>query len=201
MQLLVATRNRHKLKELRDLLTELDLDLISSADVPGLQEIVEDAGTLRENAIKKAVETAKFAKKLTIADDTGLEVSTLNGEPGVRSARYAGEKATYHENNKKLLAAMAGFPMEKRAASFRCVVAIADETGLVDAVEGVCNGVIVPEERGGGGFGYDPLFIPDGQVKTFAEISPDVKNRISHRAKALQKAWAVLSRYLREHGS
>jgi XTP/dITP diphosphohydrolase len=200
MQLLVATRNRHKLKELREILAELNLDLLSSADVPGLHEIVEDAATLRDNAIKKAVETARFAKKLTLADDTGLEVVALNGEPGVRSARFAGEKVSYHENNKKLLKLMGGLPMEKRAASFRCVVAIADENGLVDAVEGVCNGVIVPEERGGGGFGYDPLFIPDGQVKTFAEISPDVKNRISHRAKALQKAWAVLSRYLREHG-
>ena len=88
--------------------------------------------------------------------------------------------------------------MEKRAARFRCVVAVADEKGLVDTVEGICNGLIVEEERGGGGFGYDPLFIADGQVKTFGELSPDVKNRISHRAKAMQKAWAVLSRYLRE---
>jgi XTP/dITP diphosphohydrolase len=201
MQLLVATRNSHKLKELRALLKDLDLDVLSSADVPGLAEVVEDADTLRENAIKKAVETARFAKKLTLADDTGLEVVALNGGPGVRSARFAGEKATYYENNKKLLAALAGLPMEKRAASFRCVVAVADENGLVDTVEGVCNGVIVDEERGGGGFGYDPLFIPDGQVKSFGELSPDVKNRISHRAKALQKAWAVLSRYLREHNA
>jgi XTP/dITP diphosphohydrolase len=88
--------------------------------------------------------------------------------------------------------------MDKRSARFRCVVAVADANGLVDVVEGICNGMIVDAERGGGGFGYDPLFIPDGQVKTFAELSPDVKNRISHRAKALQKAWAVLSRYLRE---
>jgi XTP/dITP diphosphohydrolase len=126
-------------------------------------------------------------------------VDVLNGEPGVRSARYAGEEATDYENIKKLLANLHGLPMEKRAARFRCVVAVADENGLVEAVEGICNGVIIDEERGGGGFGYDPLFIPDGQVKTFAELSPDVKNRISHRSKALQKAWAVLSRYLREH--
>jgi len=89
--------------------------------------------------------------------------------------------------------------VEKRSARFRCVIAIADEKGLVDTVEGICNGVIVDQERGGGGFGYDPLFIPDGQVKSFGELSPDVKNRISHRAKALQKALAVLSRYVREH--
>jgi len=197
MQLLVATRNRDKLKEISAILAELELDVISVADRKGLPEIVEDAPTVRDNAVKKAVETAKAAKMLTLADDTGLEVDALNGEPGVRSARYASEEASYHENNRKLLAALHGVSAEKRTARFRCVVAIADENGLVDTVEGICNGVIVDQERGGGGFGYDPLFIPDGQVKSFGELSPDVKNRISHRAKALQKALAVLSRYVR----
>jgi len=201
MQLLVATRNKHKLKEIAAILEELKLDLRSAADIPGLADVIEDAATVRDNAIKKAVETAKFAKMLTIADDTGLEVDALNGEPGVRSARYAGDDASYFENNKKLLANLQGVPSEKRTARFRCVIAIADEKGLVECVEGICNGAIIADEKGGGGFGYDPLFIADGQVKTFAEISPDVKNRISHRGKALQKAWAVLSRYLREHTS
>ncbi len=200
MQLLVATRNRDKLKEIADILADLELEVVSLADRKGLPEVVEDAPTVRDNAIKKAVETAKAAKMLTLADDTGLEVDALNGEPGVRSARYANEKASYHENNKKLLAALRGLATEKRTAHFRCVAAIADENGLVDTVEGICNGVIIEDERGGGGFGYDPLFIPDGQVKTFGELSPEVKNRISHRAKALQKAWAVLSRYVRERG-
>jgi XTP/dITP diphosphohydrolase len=200
MQLLVATRNRDKLKEISALLADLNFEVLAAADRPGIPEVVEDAATVRDNAIKKAVETAKAAKLLTLADDTGLEVDALNGEPGVRSARYAGDKATYHENNKKLLAALHGVELKKRTASFRCVVAIADANGLVDTVEGICNGVIVEELRGGGGFGYDPLFVPDGQVKTFGELSPDVKNRISHRAKALQKAWAVLSRYVREKG-
>ncbi len=201
MQLLVATRNRHKLKEIEAILAELKLELRCSADMAGLGDVKEDADSIRDNAIKKAVETAKAAKMLTLADDTGLEVDALDGEPGVKSARYAGEEATYHENNKKLLAAMHGVPVEKRTARFRCVVAIADANGLVDTVEGICNGTLLEEERGGGGFGYDPLFIPDGQVKTFGELSPDVKNRISHRAKALQKAFAVLSRYLREKGA
>jgi XTP/dITP diphosphohydrolase len=199
MQLLVATRNRDKLRELRELLKELDLEIISANDV-NVPEVVEDAPTVRENAIKKAVETAKAAKKLTLADDTGLEVDALNGEPGVRSARFAGDNVSYPENNKKLLKMMQGVPAEKRTARFRCVVAIADENGLVDTVEGICNGVIVEDERGGGGFGYDPLFIPDGQTKTFGELTAEVKNRISHRAKATQKAWAVLSRYLRTKG-
>ena len=201
MQLLVATRNKHKLKEIREVLAELNLDIIGADDVRGLPEIEENLPTIRENAIKKAVETAKVAKRLTLADDTGLEVDALKGEPGVRSARFAGEGVTYHENNKKLLGLMEGVPMEKRAASFRCVIAIADENGLYDVAEGICNGVILEEERGCNGFGYDPLFIPGGQVKTFGEMIAEVKNRISHRGKALQKTWAVLSRYQREKGT
>ena len=201
MQLLVASRNKHKLKELAGLLQDLPLEAIPASGIRGLPEIVEDGATIRDNAMKKAVETARVAKKLTLADDTGLEVDALKGEPGVRSARFAGEDATYHENNKKLLERLAGVPYDKRTARFRCVVAIADENGLCECVEGICNGTILEAERGGGGFGYDPLFIADGQTKTFAELSPEVKNRISHRAKAMQKAWAVLSRYLREHSA
>ena len=200
MQLLLATRNKDKLKELRVLLKDLPLEVVSANDVRDLPEVVEDAPTVRDNAAKKAVEMARASKKLTLADDTGLEVDALSGAPGVRSARFAGEKATYHENNKELLRHLDGVPYDKRSARFRCVVAIADEQGLYDCVEGICNGVIIEAERGGGGFGYDPLFIADGQTKTFGELSPDVKNRISHRAKALEKAWAVLSRYLREKG-
>lgn len=180
------------------MLRDLQLEVISAADMPKLPEIDEDGATVRDNAIKKAVEMARAAKKLTLADDTGLEVDALKGAPGVRSARFAGEKATYHENNKKLLKMLEGVAYDKRSARFRCVVAIADKNGLYDCVEGICNGTIIEAERGGGGFGYDPLFIADGQTKTFAGISPEVKNRISHRAKAMQKAWAVLSRYLRE---
>jgi XTP/dITP diphosphohydrolase len=201
MQLLLATRNKHKLKELASLLQDLQLDVVSTADMPNLPGVVEDGATVRDNAIKKAVQTAKMARKLTLADDTGLEVDALKGEPGVRSARYAKEDATYHENNKKLLQQLEGVAYEKRTARFRCVVAIADENGLYECVEGICNGTILEAERGGGGFGYDPLFLADGQTKTFSELSPEVKNRISHRAKAMQKAWAVLSRYLREKSS
>ena len=198
MKLLVATRNKHKLREIREILAELNLDIVSSADIAGLPEIVEDAPTIRENAIKKAVETARFAGMLTLADDSGLEVDALNGAPGVHSARYASAEASYFENNKKLMRELRAVPLEKRTARFRCVAAVADANGLVDTVEGISNGVIIETERGACGFGYDPLFIPDGQVKTFAELTPEVKNRISHRAKALHKAWAVLSRYLRE---
>ena len=200
MQLLLASRNRDKLKELTAMLHDLQLDVLSLADVPNLPGVVEDGATIRDNAVKKAVQMARMAKKLTLADDTGLEVDVLKGEPGVLSARFAGDDATYHENNKKLLQMLEGVAYEKRTARFRCVVAIADENGLYDTVEGICNGAILEAERGGSGFGYDPLFIADGQTKTFAELSLEVKNRISHRAKAMQKAWALLSRYLREKG-
>jgi XTP/dITP diphosphohydrolase len=198
MQLLLASRNRDKLKELTAMLQDLQLDALSLADMPKLPGVVEDGATIRDNAVKKAVQMARMAKRLTLADDTGLEVDVLKGEPGVRSARFASDDATYHENNKKLLQLLDGVAYEKRTARFRCVVAIADENGLYECVEGICNGTILEAERGGGGFGYDPLFLADGQTKTFAELSPEVKNRISHRAKAMQKAWAVLSRYLRE---
>ena len=134
------------------------------------------------------------------SDDTGLEVDALHGAPGVRSARFAGESASYTDNNKKLLADMDGVSIDKRTARFRCVVALADENGLVEVVEGICNGAILSEEKGGNGFGYDPLFQADGQVKSFGELSDAMKNRISHRAKALQKAWAALSRYKRKRG-
>ncbi|MGD0059194.1 MAG: RdgB/HAM1 family non-canonical purine NTP pyrophosphatase [Verrucomicrobiia bacterium] len=200
MQLLLASRNRDKLKELTAMLHDLQLDVLSLADVPNLPGVVEDGATIRDNAVKKAVQMARMAKKLTLADDTGLEVDVLKGEPGVLSARFAGDDATYHENNKKLLKMLEGVAYEKRTARFRCVVAIADENGLYDCAEGICNGTILEAERGGGGFGYDPLFLADGQTKTFAELSLEVKNRISHRAKAMQKAWALLSRYLREKG-
>jgi XTP/dITP diphosphohydrolase len=200
MQLLLASRNRDKLKELTAMLHDLQLDALSLADMPNLPGVVEDGATIRDNAVKKAVQMARMAKKLTLADDTGLEVDALKGEPGVRSARFAGDEATYHKNNKKLLKLLEGVAYEKRTARFRCVVAIADENGLYDSVEGICNGTILEAERGGSGFGYDPLFLADGQTKTFAELSPEVKDRISHRAKAMQKAWAVLSRYLREKG-
>src|ERR1700675_4297739 len=136
MQLLVASRNKHKLKELTALLKDLPMDAVPATDSRVLAESVEDGATIRDNAIKKAVETARVAKKLTLADDTGLEGDALKGEPGGRAGRFAGEEATYHENNKKLLEKLAGVAYDKRTARFRCVVAIADENGLCECVEG-----------------------------------------------------------------
>src|ERR1035438_3824076 len=146
MQFLVASRNKHKLKELAGLLQDLPLETVPASSIRGLPEIVEDGATIRDNAIKKAVETARVAKKLTLADDTGLEVDALKGEPGVRSARFAGEDATYHENNKKLLERLKGVPYDKRTARFRCVVAIADENGFGECVEGILKGGVPPAQ-------------------------------------------------------
>ena len=193
MQLLLATRNRDKLKELTAMLQDLQLDALSLADMPNLPGVVEDGATIRDNAVKKAVQIAKMAKKLTLADDTGLEVDALKGEPGVRSARFASDDATYHENNKKLLKLLEGVAYEKRTARFRCVVAIADENGLYDSVEGICNGTILEAERGGSGFGYDPLFLADGQTKTFAEMLPGEKDACSHRAIAVKDLFTQLN--------
>jgi XTP/dITP diphosphohydrolase len=201
MRLLIASRNKNKVREIGEMLKDLKLDIFSSADIPSLPEIKEDKKTTRENAIKKALETAKHAAQkgdfLVLADDSALEVDALAGEPGVKSARFAGEKCTGHDNNVKLLGLMQKIPQEKRGARFRCVLAIArtsPKPELIEAVEGICVGAIAFEERGGGGFGYDPIFIPDGQVKTFAELSPAVKNRISHRARAVEKARLILER-------
>jgi XTP/dITP diphosphohydrolase len=148
---------------------------------------------LKGNAEKKAIEIAQAVGCWSLADDSGLEVTALNGAPGVYSARYAGDECSYNLNNEKLLTELQG--VEDRSARFRTVIALSDPEGNVQTLEGICPGHIIVERRGTNGFGYDPLFIPDGYTETFAELDVAVKNRISHRARALQKAaieWADL---------
>jgi len=186
MNLLIATRNAHKLEEIRAIFQLKNLTLFSAFDFPDIPDVVEDGKTLEENAIKKAVEMAKAAQCWTLADDSGLEVSALDGAPGVFSARYADDTCSYEKNNEKLLAELA--EKKDRTAQFRTVIALSDSTGNVQTVEGICSGKIIDQLRGENGFGYDPLFVPDGYEKTFAELSSAEKNNISHRAKALQKA-------------
>lgn len=195
MRLLIATRNRHKLQEIRSLVAAPEvtlLDLTSRSDLP---DVEEDGDTFVANAIKKAVAMARAARLWALADDSGLEVSSLGGEPGVRSARYAGEPVDYGANNAKLLQALAGH--EDRRACFRCVVALADPEGEVRTVEGRCEGRIIESLRGAEGFGYDPLFIPTGYERTFAEMDAETKNRISHRGHALQAAASSWGEMLR----
>ncbi len=149
-------------------------------------EVEEDGSTFESNAIKKAVTAARSTGEWCLADDSGLEVDFLNGAPGVRSARYAGEPVSYRANNAKLLTEMTG--AVDRRARFCCVVALSSRSGVVRTVAGFCSGHIIHEPRGTEGFGYDPLFVPDGQTLTFAELGEAVKNGISHRSRALARA-------------
>jgi XTP/dITP diphosphohydrolase len=182
----LATRNPDKIKEIRIILDRPHLELVSLLDFPDMGEIVEDGNTLEANALKKARESFQWTQIPSIADDTGLEVNALDGAPGVRSSRFAGEGASYRDNCEKLLQLLKGVTADKRTAQFRCVVAYADSDEEF-YVEGICEGTILDAYRGQGGFGYDPLFYLPGIGKTFAEISAEEKNRISHRGIAFRK--------------
>ena len=193
MRLLIATANPHKLEEIRAILDAPGLELVGLGAFPEAPGVVEDADSFEGNAAKKAREMAAFSGMWTLADDSGLEVDVLGGAPGVYSARYAGEPADYARNNAKLLAALNG--KTDRGARFRCVIALCSPDGDVRTVEGRCEGCIAATPAGDNGFGYDPLFIPDGYRQTFAELAPAGKNRISHRGAALaaaRKAWTGL---------
>ncbi len=194
--LVLATRNKGKKREIISLLADLPFKILALDDFPDAPEVLEDAPTFRANAVKKAVEMAKFTGRLTMADDSGIEVDALGGKPGVHSARFASQSATDRENNKKLLEMMRTVPEERRGASYRCAIAIATPEGLVDVVEGSCEGRIGVEEKGCQGFGYDPLFVRLDYNKTFAELDPSIKNRVSHRARALERARLVLEKIL-----
>lgn len=188
-KLVIASRNPHKIEELQQILNPMGIQVLSTQDFPELQEVEEDKETLEGNALKKARYVAGETGLPAISDDTGLEVDALGGSPGVYSARYAGENATYQDNVDKLLKEMDG--KKNRAAQFRTVAALVDGEAEY-TFEGICRGVIFFEERGEGGFGYDPVFKPKGYEQTFAELSSAVKNEISHRGRAIQKFVAFL---------
>lgn len=198
-RLLLATRNRDKVKEIAQALTGLPVELVPAEKWGNLPDIEEDHDTLIGNAVKKAVTLARITNIPTLADDTGLEVDALNGAPGVHSSRYSGERATYDENVDKLLHEMRNVPDDKRGARFRCVIALA-VGDQVETVEGVCEGTIARERHGNGGFGYDPVFIVHGLDKSFAELTLEEKNKISHRGVALQKARLVLAQKFSKNG-
>lgn len=167
---------------------------------PSIGPTEEDEPTLEGNALKKAREVFAKSGLPSVADDTGLEVYYLNGEPGVFSSRYSGPGATYDSNCRKLLDSLRGVPPWRRGARFRCVLAFVAPWDVVRIAEGVCEGKIIETKRGTGGFGYDPLFLPVGSGQTFAEMDPPTKNRISHRGKALEALKTELLEYFKTHG-
>jgi XTP/dITP diphosphohydrolase len=227
--LVVATGNRGKLEELRALLADLPVQVMSVSEVMHAPpHVVEDGATFEENAVRKAMAIARATLMLTVADDSGLEVDVLDGRPGVRSARFAHDRATDAENNAALLAALAslcdpvggqlpsGAPAmsdgpqpeatggQRFRARFRCVLAVVDpftHGGEPRTVTGVCEGAVIRAPRGSGGFGYDPLFVVDGTDRTMAELAPDEKNRLSHRARAFAALGPLLQQILRERAA
>ncbi|MDA8132969.1 MAG: RdgB/HAM1 family non-canonical purine NTP pyrophosphatase [Elusimicrobia bacterium] len=184
--LVIATFNSHKLREIRAILPGLPAELKALSDFPGAAPAEEDGATLLDNAVKKAFAAARFTGSWALADDTGLEVDALNGAPGVRSARYAGEEADPARNSARLLTELAGLPPERRTARFACVVALASPSGEVVTARGTLEGRITGLPRGANGFGYDPLFEPAGGSRTLAELREEEKNAVSHRAAALR---------------
>lgn len=192
--IVVASRNEHKIEELKSTLAQLGIELKSALDFPQLSEVVEDKPTLEGNAVKKAKYVYEETSIPALADDTGLEVDALDGRPGVFSARYAGEKASYQKNTDKLLKELSGVESKDRGAQFRTVVAFVSDDGIY-TFEGVCRGEILKEPRGNKGFGYDPVFRPEEYEQTFAELDAGEKNRISHRGRAIQKFYSWLSEH------
>ncbi len=181
--LVLATQNEGKIAEFRGLLADFDVEIRSLKDHGPIPQVAEDGETFEDNAIKKAQFTAKILGLPALADDSGLMVKALGGMPGVLSARFAGEDATDEANNLKLLKAMAG--TTERSATFVCVIAISAPSGAVRLYKGTCDGLIAHELTGDRGFGYDPLFCYPPLKKTFAQMSPEEKNRMSHRGRAM----------------
>lgn len=186
-KILLATANRGKIKEIKHILEGLDIEIVTLDDYPGLRLPPEDGSTFRENALVKARAAASETGVAALADDSGLEVDFLGGLPGIRSARYAGDGASDRDNWLKLLKELEGVGREKRRARFRCAVALVWPDGAEEVFEGSFEGVISEEPKGTHGFGYDPVFFIPGMKKTAAELTPDEKNSVSHRAKALEK--------------
>jgi XTP/dITP diphosphohydrolase len=196
LKIVIATSNQNKLRELKELLKSFDVQLLSLTDFPDCSPVVEDGESFAENALKKAQTICAHTGLLTIADDSGLEVDCLEGRPGIFSARYAGEGADDRKNYEKLQKEIEGVAPEQRGARFRCVLAIAAPSGRQRIVEGEYRGFIITKPRGENGFGYDPVFLDTISGLTFAEMKPDQKNQISHRARALHELVKILPEFL-----
>ncbi len=200
-QIVLATRNHHKKQELVALLQDVSVPIRTLDDFPGAPDVVEDGDTCEANAMKKAVEIARYTGLPAVADDTGLEVDALDGRPGAFAARYAGEHASYEDNCRKLLQELRGIPATKRSARFVTVAAIAFPAGETASVRGVLEGSIAEEAAGSHGFGYDPIFIVPEYQQTLAQLPPEVKNSISHRARAFSEVKRLLTQMMAERSS
>jgi XTP/dITP diphosphohydrolase len=196
MQLVLATQNKDKIREIRKLLDDLPVTVKTCDNFPDFPDIEETGTTFKENAILKAKGIAEFTGCAALADDSGIEVDALDGAPGVYSSRYAGPGCTYDDNNRKLLSELDGIEKEKRTARFRTVIAVAWDANNIETVEDTAEGVITEEKHGGDGFGYDPVFYYPPAGKTFAEMTLEEKNKVSHRGKALVKAKELLVKKL-----
>ena len=200
-KIILASNNQHKIGEIRSILKDLDFDIKSLKDENINIEVEEDGTTFEENSLKKAKEIAAYLKErgenefIVIADDSGLEVDYLNGEPGIYSARYAGEHGDDYANNAKLLEKLKGVPAINRSGRFVCVIALVDNNDKHISIRGEVEGIIKEELSGTEGFGYDPLFYYEPLKKTFSEMSSEEKNKISHRGEALKKLRKELKNY------
>lgn len=195
VEVVVASKNEAKIKEIREILSGLNIKLLALKDYPDIAPIVEDGKSFEENAIKKARTVTQYTGRIALADDSGLEVDALGGVPGIYSSRFAKDDIS---RNRKLLRLLKNIPQEKRGARFRCVMAIAHPKDKIRLTRGSCRGTITFEMRGEQGFGYDPIFIIPKFNKTFAELGPEIKNRISHRAKALRRARKILQEIIKD---
>jgi XTP/dITP diphosphohydrolase len=195
-EVLLATRNNGKVREIRKILKGMGVKIQSLHDLPEATEVKEDGSSFAENALKKARFYAALSGKLTNSDDSGVEVEALKGQPGVYSARYAGAGASDHDNNQKLLKEMEGIPASRRGAWFRCTIAVVSPEGKEVVAEGSCKGTIGFKEAGKRGIGYDPLFILPQYGKTMAQFTLEEKNKISHRGKALRKLRRIIRSFL-----
>ncbi len=195
-ELIIATRNKKKKEEILRFLKGVKIKIWSLADYPNIPKIEEDGATFDENAMKKSTTVAKATGKLTLGEDSGLEVDALDGRPGIYSARFSGEDANDELNNAKLLKMLKGLPLRKRTAQYRCSVAITQPDGTTKVVRGHCRGYIGFERKGKTGFGYDPIFVMPRYSKTFAELGPHIKDKMSHRAMAMKQARRVVMRFI-----
>lgn len=195
-EIVIATKNEKKLRELKRYLKNIEAKVVSLNEIGHTPRIREDKSTFKGNAIKKAVTVSKVTKGIVLADDSGLEVFYLGGQPGVRSARFAGKSKKDHDNNIKLLRMLGGVTGKKRSARFVCAIAIADKGKIVKVIEEHCRGRVSDSIRGRHGFGYDPIFLIPKYRKTFGELGLKVKDRMSHRSKALKKAREFLKKFI-----